>query len=443
MENKKLAIKNGKKIINNHDQEIFNWPIITKEDENEVLNVLRGGEKISGFDITLKFEEEYKIWQESKYALAHSSGTACLQSAMFGLKIGKGDEIIAPSVTYWASLLPVYSLGGTVIFADIDKKTLCIDPKDIERKISEKTKAIVVVHYCGHPVDMDEILKISKKYNISVIEDVSHAHGALYKNKKVGTFGDVSCASLMSGKSLVAGEGGMLTTNNLEIFERAIAWGFYRKNNEDIKTGYLKNSLHLPLGGYKYRINQMCSALGRVQLRHYDKRMSKIQKGMNYFWDGISKYPGIIEHRVDKESGSTMGGWYSPHGIYDMEELGGLSINTFCKALRAEGIKDCFPGVNKPLHQHSLFQTIDVYNHGKPTRIANSNRDVRIEDSNLDISNNICNTTFSIPWFKHYDKKIIDKYIYAFEKVCDQYEALLEIDVNNKKDNGSWGLTKI
>jgi len=443
MNDSKLAIFNGNKSIKEHDSDIFSWPVVTSEDETEVLKVLRRGGAISGFDITDKFENEYKNWQESKFALAHSSGTASIQAAMFGLKIGHGDEIIAPSVTYWASLLPVYSLGGTVVFSDIDEKTLCIDTNDILNKISKNTKAIVVVHYCGHPADLDEILKIAKEHNIFVLEDVSHAHGALYKNKKVGTFGDVACASLMSGKSLMAGEGGMLTTNNLEIYERAIAWGFYRKNNEKIQTEYLKDSLHLPLGGYKYRINQMCSALGRVQLRNYDKRMINIQKAMNYFWDGITNLSGIIEHRPEKKSKSTMGGWYSPHGIYNKYELGELSINTFCKALRAEGIEDCHPGVNKPLHQHSLFQSIDIYNQGKPTRIANARRDVRIKDKNLFKSNDICNKTFSIPWFKYFDKEIIDQYINAYKKVCDNYELLLEIDNDSNINNGSWGLTAL
>ena len=443
MNDEKLALFKGNKSIKDHDNDIFRWPIVTNEDETEVLKVLRRGGAISGFDITEKFEDEYKNWQGSQYALAHSSGTASIQAAMFGLKIGVGDEIIAPSVTYWASVLPVYSLGGTVVFSEINETTLCIEPKDILKKINQNTKAIIVVHYCGHPADMDAIMDIAKDKKIFVIEDVSHAHGALYKNKKVGTFGDVACASLMSGKSLVAGEGGMLTTNNLEIYERALAWGFYRKNNEDIQTKYLHDSLHLPLGGYKYRINQMCSALGRVQLKNYDKRMLNIQNAMNYFWDGITSFPGITEHRPDKNSNSTMGGWYSPHGIYNKNELGGLSLNIFCKALKAEGIEECQPGVNKPLHQHSLFQTIDVYNHGKSTRIANAKRDVRIEDKNLLISNDICNKTFSIPWFKYYDKEIIDQYINAYKKVCNNHKLLLEIDNELNTNNSSWGLATV
>ena len=107
---------------------------------------------------------------------------------MFGCGVGVGDEIISPSVTYWASCLPAFSLGATVVFADIDPDTLCIDPNDIEHRITERTKAIVAVHYCGHPADMDPIMEIARRHNIKVIEDVSHAHGGRYKGRTVGSY---------------------------------------------------------------------------------------------------------------------------------------------------------------------------------------------------------------------------------------------------------------
>ncbi|MBN2557877.1 MAG: aminotransferase class V-fold PLP-dependent enzyme, partial [Clostridia bacterium] len=204
-----LAIFGGRKAVSKDPGDLFTWPIITREDEEAVLDVLRKG-SMSGTDVTRKFEEEFAKWQGLDYTLGFSTGTAAIQSAMFGCKVGVGDEIICPTVTYWASGLQAYSLGATIVFANVDKDTLCIDPADIEHRIGPRTKAIVVVHYTGHPADMDRIMEIAKRRNVRVIEDVSHAQGGLYKGRKTGTFGDVAAMSLMSGKSLAIGEAGIL-----------------------------------------------------------------------------------------------------------------------------------------------------------------------------------------------------------------------------------------
>jgi len=433
----KLALFGGPKAVTTDPGDIFTWPIITKEHEDAIIQVLRD-RSMSGLDITKKFEEEYSKWEGSKYALGFSSGTAAIQSALYGCKVGVGDEVIMPSITYWGSGLQAYSLGATIVFAEVDPDTLCIDPDDIERKISDKTKAIVAVHYMGYPADMDRIMAIGKKYGIKVVEDVSHAHGALYKGRKVGTIGDVAGYSLMSGKSFAIGEGGILTTSNREIYERAVAFGHYaRYNTNFIETDYLKEGAGLPLGGYKYRMHQMSSAVGLVQIKYYDAQVEKIQEGMNYFWDLLEGVPGVKAHRPAKDSGSTMGGWYAAHGLYREEELGGLSVTTFCKAVRAEGCSTS-PGCNLALHTHPLFQTIDVYGHGKPTRIANASRDVRKLDDLLPISEKIGRMTYSIPWFKHMDEKIIKEHAEAFKKAALNYKELLKIDEGNPPKLGGF-----
>lgn len=423
----KLAILGGPKAVTSDPKKAFKWPIITKEDEKAVLDVLRRG-GMSGLEVTKEFEKEYAAWQGAKHALACSSGTAALQSAMFGCKVGIGDEIICPSVTYWASCLQCYSLGATVVFADVNPDTLCIDPDDIEKHISPRTKAIVAVHYCGYPADMDPIMAIAGKHNLKVIEDVSHAHGGLYKGRRVGSIGHVAGYSLMSGKSLAIGEAGILTTDDTEIYERALAFGHYeRYDAADIQTESLKPFAGLPLGGYKYRMHQLSSAVGRGQLKHYDERIVVIQKAMNYFWDLLEGVPGIKAHRPPKDSGSTMGGWYSARGLYRPEELEGLSVKTFCKAVQAEGSMSS-PGCNAPLHLHPLFNTCDVYGHGKPTRIANASRDVRQPKGSLPVSDHILQHVYGIPWFKQFRPGLIKQHARAFKKVARNYRDLLEMD---------------
>ena len=441
MKNKiKPALLGGIPSVKSDPGDMFTWPIIGKEDEEAVLEVLRRG-GMSGLDVTMEFEKDFARWIGREFVLGTSTGTGALQSAMYGCRIGVGDEIIGPSVTYWASLLPAFSLGATIVFCEINPDTLCLDPEDIEHRITERTKAILVVHYMGHPADMDRIMEIAGKHGIKVIEDVSHAHGGLYKGRKVGTFGEVAAMSLMSGKSLPIGEAGILVTDDRDIYERSVAWGHYSRFSDNIQSPELSPYRHMPLGGYKYRMHQLSSALGRVQLKHYDERMKEIDRAMNHFWDCLEGVPGIQTHRPSKDSGCTMGGWYAARGIYKPEELEGLSITRFCEAVRAEGVSQCHPGANNPLHLHPVFNTCDIYGHGKPTRIAHTDRDLRQPPGSLPVSEGIGKRLYSIPWFKHFRPGIIEEYAAGFRKAAGNYTALLEGDTGDTEDVGAWGLS--
>lgn len=427
----RLALSGGEKTITETCEQMFKWPIVTKEDEDAVLEVLRSG-TMSQTAITKEFEKEFAAWMGSKYALGYCNGTSSLMAAMWACGVGMGDEIICPSMTYWASCTSALSLGAAVNFADINADTLCINPDDIEHRISPRTKAIVVVHYSGYPCDMDRIMAIARKHNVKVIEDVSHAQGSLYKGRMCGTIGDIAGISMMGGKSFAIGEGGMMVTDNQILYERCIAYGHYERtmatrysSGPGLQDSELAKFAGIPIGGFKHRMNQTCSAMGRVQLKHYPERIAEIQKAMNYFWDLLEGLPGIRPHRTAKASGSTMGGWYNPRGVYVKEELHGLSCQKFCEALTAEGIHTG-AGANSPLHIHPMFHESDVFNVGKPTMIAFGTRDVRQGKGALPVSENINETAFSIPWFKHYDEKIIEQYASAFKKVIENHMDLLK-----------------
>jgi dTDP-4-amino-4,6-dideoxygalactose transaminase len=422
-----LAIYGGPLAVQTDPGDIFDWPIVTREDEEAVLEVLRAG-KMSSIDQTLEFEKEFADWHGVKYALALNNGTAALHSAMFGCGVGVGDEIISPSLTLWASALPAMNLGGTVVFADVNPDTLTLDPVDVERKITDKTKAIVVVHYFGYPADMDGIMEVANARGVKVIEDVSHAHGALYKGRLVGTIGHVAAMSVMSEKALVVGEGGFLITDDREIWERAVAFGHYERTGfatDQIENPELKKFGRAPLAGYKFRMHGLSTALGRGQLRYYRNRMAEIQRAMNYFWDLLEGVPGIQPHRPPEGSGSTMGGWYQPHGIYKLEELGGLSVHKFCEAVRAEGALTR-PGMNDLMHLHPVLNEADVFGHGRPTRIAHSDRDVRQPLGSLLVSERMVERAYGVPWFKHHRPPIIEEYALAFRKVAEHADELEE-----------------
>ncbi len=431
---KQLALLGGTPTVKIDDtpSEIFHWPIITEEDEAACLNVIRRN-KFSGFDITEQFQREFAAWQGTKYAIAYTNGTMSLAAAMFGIGLGMGDEIICPTKTYWGSVSLASNFGAAAVFCDIDKN-LSMDPADIERCIGPKTKAIMVVHYFAYPADMDKILPIAEKYNLKVIEDVSHAHGSLYKGKKVGTFGDVAAMSMMSTKSFAAGELGMLVTDDQKIYERAMAYGHYERNNANYITDpELRQYSHIALGGVKGRANQLCVELARGQLKFFDERTAEIDKAMTYFYDKLGEMPGLHPIRPAKGSGSTMGAWYIPQAFYEPEELHGLSSKRFCEALREEtGGYPSWEGGNFQLHNHAFFKTFDFYNLGKPSRIAFAERDVRELDAGVIHADNI--RCLTMPRFVKFMPDVIDGYVEAIHNIIENHEQLLEN--NDKTDNG-------
>lgn len=433
-----LAFLGGPKAVTLDPTEALRWPIYGEEEEKAVLDVLHRA-AMSGTDITIKFEDKFAEWMGMKYAVGYSSGTMALAAAMFSIGLGRGDELICPSLTYWASCIQAYMFGATPVFCDIDPVTLCLDPADFERRITPNTKAVMVVHYLAHPADMDAIMAIAKKHHIKVIEDVSHAQGGLYKGKKLGTFGDVAAMSLMSGKSFAIGEAGIFVTNDRTNYERALVYGHYERNNPDNVTDPdLIPFVGLPLGGLKGRVHQMSSAIGLVQLKYYDERCKEIRSAMNYFWDQLEGVPGLRAHRVDEKTGSTMAGWYCAHGIYKPEELGGLPVAKFCAAVRAEGVPDVNPGANRPLHTHPMMQTADLYHDQKPTRIAFTKTDVREATAALPVSAAINNCLYQIPWIKKFDKPLIEQFAGAFKKVAANYKELLADPTEFPEPAGVW-----
>ncbi|GAH39721.1 unnamed protein product, partial [marine sediment metagenome] len=180
-----------------------------------------------------EFEREFASYVGSKYAVAVSSGTAALHTAVFATGISKGDEVITTPITFAASANCVLYQGGKPVFADIDKKTYNIDPVEIEKRITDKTKAIIPVDYTGQPCDIDKINKIATKHDLVVIEDASHAIGAKYKDRKVGSLSNLSTFSFHPVKHITTGEGGMITTDSEEMYEKMLSF-----RNHGMVKGY-------------------------------------------------------------------------------------------------------------------------------------------------------------------------------------------------------------
>ncbi len=414
---------------------LFRKMVLTDAARAAAMEVIEKG-SFSATDVTEKFQEEFAAWQGTRYAIAYCNGTMALTSAMFAIGLGEGDEIICPTKTYWGSVSQAINFGASAVFCNINDM-LSMDPGDLERCITPRTKAIMVVHYFAYPADMDPIMEIARRHGLKVIEDVSHAQGGLYKGKKLGTFGDVAAMSLMSTKSLACGELGVLVTDDRHIYERAMAFGHYERNNGNYITesDELKDYFHIALGGAKGRANQVCTAIARDQLKHYDERCAKIREAMNYFWDQLEGLPGIKPLRVDESTGSNMAGWYEPHCADFPEELHGLSVKRFAEAVRAENGGFCYEGGNFCLHTHPFFKTFDLTHKGVPSRIAYDDRDVRQDDHLCDPS--LEKYCFSAPRFNYLDKEIVGLFAAGYRKVIENHMQLLEND-RKEAQGGRW-----
>jgi len=267
---------------------------IGKEEEKEVLKVLRS-KWLSTGPVTERFEKAFSNYLGGGFAVAVSNGTAALHLALACMDLKQGDEVILPSATFVATANAVLYVGGKPIFADIvSTDDLNISPEEIGKKVSKRTKAIVVMHYGGYPCDMESILAIAKQHRLHVIEDAAHAPGAEYRGEKCGTLGTIGCFSFFSNKNLVTGEGGMIITENQAFAERirkvrshgmkALSWDKYR--------GRL-SSYDVEEIGYNYRTTEIQSALGLIQLRKLDRNNRKRRKLVEAYRRELEGVEGI------------------------------------------------------------------------------------------------------------------------------------------------------
>ena len=239
------------------------------EEESEAVNKVIHSKWISMGEATKEFEREFSKRHGAKHGIAACNCTAALHLALRALGIGKGDEVICPSLTFIATANPILYVGARPVFAEITSADdLTISPEDVANKITDKTKAIVVVHYGGWPCDMDRILDISGKHDFKVIEDAAHAPLAEYKGKKVGAFGDVGCFSFFSNKNMTTSEGGMVVTNDDVLSEKIRLMRSHGMTaiSFDRFKGHASSYDVVELG-YNYRIDDIRSSIGLIQLK--------------------------------------------------------------------------------------------------------------------------------------------------------------------------------
>jgi dTDP-4-amino-4,6-dideoxygalactose transaminase len=256
---------------------VFGSPLIEQPEIDEVVATLKSGWIGTG-PKTHQFEDAFKDYVAAKYAVALNSCTAALHLALLALDIGPGDEVVVPALTFAATANVVVHCGAAPVFVDSNRMTQNIDPADFERKITPKTKAVIVVHMAGRPCDMDAIMAIARRHNVKVVEDAAHAVETVYKKKKVGTIGDIGCFSFYVTKNLVTGEGGMVVTDNEEYAKRMRILSLHGMSADAWKRYGSEGYKHYEVveAGYKYNMTDMQASLGLHQLKrigaHYARR---------------------------------------------------------------------------------------------------------------------------------------------------------------------------
>lgn len=320
---------------------------IEEDDIQAVADVLRSDYLTTGPKIA-EFEKMVADYVGAKYAVAISNGTSALHAACFAAGIQPGDEVITTPLTFAASSNCVLYCGGTPVFADVDPKTYNIDPEDIRRKITDKTKAIIAVHLAGQPCDMDEIHKIAKEHDLIVIEDGAHALGSVYKGKKVGTLSDMTTFSFHPVKPITTGEGGMIVTDNEEFYQKMMLFrshGITRDENLMTRNdgSWFYQQLDL---GYNYRITDIQCALGCSQMKKLDRFLARRKEIVARYNEAFADCENII---IPYQLPETESGWH----LY-IVQLKNCDRRKVFEALREQGI-----AVNVhyiPVYMHPYYQ---------------------------------------------------------------------------------------
>lgn len=255
--------RNLKLELNQFHHQQADWPSFDQEAEAAVLSIMRDG-NVSTHPVIRQLESDFADFSGRRYCLAHNNGTSALMAAFHALNLQPGDEVLVPSATFWASVLPMVWCGLVPIFCESEQQTLGIDPEDARQRITPRTKAMVVVHLWGLPCQIGALSNLCEEFDLKMIEDASHTHGAASDGTPCGKFGDISVFSMQGDKLVPAGEGGVLLTDHYDYYERAVCLGDITRiiELETPQRRFAATSL-----GIKTRIAPMSAALGRVMLK--------------------------------------------------------------------------------------------------------------------------------------------------------------------------------
>ncbi len=344
----KLAVNGGPAEAAGLKQKIPKWPRATEKAKKALLDALESGRwcRIYEGSKAEQFEKAFAAYHDAKHGIAVTNGTVSLELALKAGGIGYGDEVLVPAVTFIASASAITEVGAVPLFADIDPETADISPSSIEDQLTDRTKAALVVHYGGYPVDFDRILPIAKRNGLFLVEDCAHAHGTEWKGRKVGAIGDMGSFSFQESKSLASGEGGMVLTDDDELEERA---RLIHNIGRVVGTpGYA----HFVLSS-NYRLSELQAALLLAMMDELPGEVDQKSADGEYLADELRRIGGV--EPLKKDPRITKRGYYFFIIRYDKTEFNGLPKARFLEALNAEGVP-AHDGYGVPLYKQPAFK---------------------------------------------------------------------------------------
>ncbi|HUW60849.1 MAG TPA: DegT/DnrJ/EryC1/StrS family aminotransferase [Candidatus Bathyarchaeia archaeon] len=356
----KLAIDGGKKSV---EGPLPPWPCLDEAAVSAVADTLRSG-KVNYWTGSrgMEFEKRFAAWQGSRFAVSTTNGTSALHTALAGLGIGPGDEVIVPSYTFIASSFSIVQAGAVPRFADVNREDHCISVESAEKLINKRTKAIMPVHLYGNVADMDPICELARAHNLFVIEDNAEAFGGEYKGRKTGSIGHVGACSFCQNKTFTTGgEGGMVTTDDEEVAWRCRS---FRDHGYDVRERLrlLEMEQKLPyihnMVGFNYRMTEMQSAIGLAELDRMDSwNMPRRRRNAGILLEELGEIPQILYLPVDTPH--RRNGWYVFPITLDIDRMS-CDMGQFLEALGAEGAP-CWRVFWPQCHTERAFQEHNAY----------------------------------------------------------------------------------
>ena len=361
MKKENLALFGGPKTIAQN----FPWPVFDESEVAAVSEIVQSGAwgnpNCDGY--VAVFEKEFADYCGTKYAISCVNGSVALRLALMACGVRPGDEVIVPPYTFIATASIVVEANCVPVFADIEPDTYNLDPVAVEKAITSRTKAIIPVHFAGQACNMDALVSVARKHKLKVIEDACHAHGGEYKGKKLGSIGDAGCFSFQSSKNLTCGEGGIVITNNKEIFELVNSL----HNVGRVAGGQWYEHHNL---GCNYRITQLQAVLLSQQLKRLDEQTWMRNKNGLYLSALLETIDGIKP--LTRGHGETLHTYHLFIFRYDRSKFNNLPKAEFAKMLAAEGVPS-FMGYPEPLYKQKVFQEKNFFCYAIPEKVDYSN----------------------------------------------------------------------
>jgi len=386
----KLAINGGKPL---RSEPFPDWPIFGLEEEKALKRVLRSRKWFSGMlgsdkgSEVASFEKKFADYNDSKYGIAVANGSAALEIALKSIGVGPKDEVIIPAYTFIATATAVIRNNAIPVIVDIQPSTYCIDPDELRAAITDKTGAIVPVHFGGQVAEIDAICEIAEENGIPIVEDACHAIGSTFKGTKAGSFGKAGCFSFQESKTITSGEGGIIVTDDEDTFEKARS---YRSCGRDPGENWYR---HFRVG-WNYRITEFQAAILNVQLNRYPDQIRKRAKNSNYLNTGIKEIPGFSPVTDSPKMGLNCHYYYMVKVNLDYFELD--NKQRMVHTLNAEGIP-AHEGYPFPITENPLFHSSREENDDFPNSYEYYTHNYEPPNCETPVTKKLANTTIFIP----------------------------------------------